>query len=184
MNTVNRLWRKGLSFIRINTYSMRLCAPAFAWQCWPNIRIHQFFHNHKHDKAEAKQSYLASWSNRTRLGSTLYASEKRRLQDYTIVTAIKKSRMLPIHRDHCGPAPFPLIQFWVLLSTPGVDYKAATCSSLNRRHTNQVEADLGMQPGDALVFDKSSYTKLKRRFLGLMSVDDGAHRRGWAWLAT
>ena len=146
---------------RINTDSMRdYVHPRSHDSVDRTSRIYQFFHNHQHDKIGAFLNKAISLRDQIEYAwesYPLYASEKRRLQDYTIVTAYKeKVGMLPIHRDYCGPAPFPLIQFWVLLSTPGVDYNAGNLVLHPTEGTPiRVEADLGMQPGDALVFDKS-----------------------------
>lgn len=70
--------------------------------------------------------------------------------------------MLLKHRDYDGPARLPLIQCWVLLSEPGADYTDGNLVIHARSgRAVRVEADLGLEKGDALVFDKSLWHEVE-----------------------
>ncbi len=122
-------------------------------------RIYQYFHNHDHGgvadflgKAiRFRDQIEAVW-----LDDDVYRSERDKLQNYTIVTSYHGNHgMLPIHRDYYGPAKLPLIQFWVLLSTPEKDYfDGNIILHTATGKTIALEKDLGLQPGDAVIFDK------------------------------
>ena len=63
---------------------------------------------------------------------------------------------MPLHRDYSGPSPFPLIQFWVALSDPEIDYKQGNLILVSKDGTKRlVESELQIKLGDALIFDKS-----------------------------
>jgi hypothetical protein len=123
-------------------------------------RIYQFFHNHLADgvgrflrrAVELRDLIEAAW-----LDNPAYCSERDRLQNYMIVTRYEAGTgMLPRHRDYYGPAPKPLIQFWVLLSEPQRDYQGGNLVLFARDGTKyHVESGLGVTKGDALIFDKS-----------------------------
>jgi hypothetical protein len=123
-------------------------------------RIYQYFHNHKIDiiatflkKAITLRDKIEDiWTT-----DPVYLSEKNSLQDYAIVTCYNETEgLLPKHRDYSGPAKLPLIQFWVLLSTPEQDYKNGNLVLYTRTGKNyRVEADFGLKPGDAIIFDKT-----------------------------
>jgi hypothetical protein len=123
-------------------------------------RIYQFFHNHRHDNVgrflrravDLRDEIESVW-----LDHPTYREEKERLQNYMIVTRyVAGTGMLPRHRDYDGPAPKPLIQFWVLLSEPEKDYHQGNLVLYARDGTRyHVESGLGVGKGDALIFDKS-----------------------------
>lgn len=129
-------------------------------------RIYQFFHNHKDGlvaeflkrSINIRDDIEKEWEK-----DALYRSERDKLQNYTIVTSYRDNYgMLPVHKDYDGPAPFPLIQFWVLLSTPGEDYIDGNL----KLHTREgqciaLERDLSLKPGDAVIFDKSLYHEVE-----------------------
>ena len=123
-------------------------------------RIYQYFHNHASDDVgaflrrarELRDEIESAW-----LEEPVYRGEKERLQDYMIVTRYTPGTgMLPRHRDYEGPAPRPLIQFWVLLSEPEKDYRDGNLVLYSRNGQRfRVESELGVRKGDALIFDKS-----------------------------
>ncbi len=123
-------------------------------------RIYQYFHNHRgdmvghfFDRAIAIRDEIENaW-----LDNPIYRSEKETLLDYAIVTQYYGNKgMLTKHQDYGGPAPLPLLQFWVALSEPGKDYQHGNLVLYSRSgHGRRVETDLDMHKGDALIFDKS-----------------------------
>lgn len=123
-------------------------------------RIYQYFHNHKADmtgKLLNRAMKIRNEIEQAWLSDPVYRSEKETLLDYVIVTQYHGNRgLLPKHVDYDGPAPKPLVQFWVALSEPGKDYEGGNLvlyskSGLSRR----VETDLKIRKGDAILFDKS-----------------------------
>jgi len=123
-------------------------------------RIYQYLHNHKGDSVAQFLNRAIGLRNQIEeawLTDLIYRREKETLQSYVIVTHYLQDRgMLQKHRDYSGPAPFPLIQFWVLLSRPEIDYKRGNLvlySKSDRRY--RVEGDLGVKKGDVVIFDKS-----------------------------
>lgn len=55
-----------------------------------------------------------------------------------------------------------MIQFWVPLCQPGVDYNGGNLVLYTRSGRRlQVEGDLGLKKGDALIFDKSLYHEVE-----------------------
>ena len=159
-------------------------------------RIYQYFHNHKTDFAgelfsraiAIRDAIEAGW-----LFDPIYRSEKETLVDYVIVTQYFGNKgMLTKHQDYSGPAPYPLIQFWVALSEPGVDYEGGNLVLYSKDGTSRrVEGDLGLKRGDALVFDKTlphevELTRIPQRAdaLGRWTVLIGARApRDSAWEA-
>jgi hypothetical protein len=123
-------------------------------------RIYQHFHNHRHDetgKLFARAVGIRDEIEKIWLDHPVYRSEKETLFDYVIVTQYLGDKgMLKKHRDYEGPAPFPLIQFWTVLSEPGKDYEGGNLVLYSKNGASRrVEADLGLRKGDALVFDKT-----------------------------
>lgn len=130
------------------------------------FRIYQFFHNHQGDAVGRfldKSRKLRDRIEEAWLADDVYRSEKTALQDYTIITYyLGKTGMLPRHQDYSGPAPLPLIQSWVLLSQPEVDYRGGNLVLYTRSGRRlRVEGDLGLTPGDALFFDKTLYHEVE-----------------------
>ncbi len=129
----------------------------FAQRTW---RIYQFLHNHKGD---ATADFLTSALKlRDRIEQRwqhepAYRAVREALQDYVIVTYyVADFGMLPPHRDYAGPCPHPLLQFWVALSQPGKDYRDGNLVLFPREaEPLHLEADLDIQKGDGVVFDKS-----------------------------
>jgi hypothetical protein len=123
-------------------------------------RIYQYFHNHRGDEigrfldraVAIRDGIEKGWED-----NPVYRAEKKSLFDYVIVTKyIGNKGMLPKHEDYKGPAPLPLIQFWVALSEPGKDYQNGNLVLYSRNgRRRRVESDLNMRKGDALIFDKS-----------------------------
>jgi hypothetical protein len=123
-------------------------------------RIYQYFHNHRGDEIGLWLDRAMSLRNQIEsawLDEPAYLAEKNSLLEYVIVTQYHGNRgMLPRHNDYCGPAPKPLIQFWVALSEHGKDYEGGNLvlhTKSGKRY--RVESDLGLKKGDALVFDKT-----------------------------
>jgi len=123
-------------------------------------RIYQYFHNHRGDMVgrffdraiTIRNEIESGW-----VGNPVYRSEKETLLDYAIVTQYYGNKgMLTKHQDYGGPAPLPLLQFWVALSEPGEDYQNGNLVLYSKNgRSRRVETDLDMHKGDALVFDKS-----------------------------
>jgi len=129
-------------------------------------RIYQFFHNHHGDMMGRLFSRAMSLRNQIEQEwdtDPRYKSERDRLQSYCVVTYyLDKVGMLPRHQDYCGPAPFPLIQFWVALSEPGVDYREGNLALFSRTGIRRrAETDLNLKIGDALIFDKSLFHEVE-----------------------
>lgn len=129
-------------------------------------RIYQFLHNHRNDLTG--EFFSKAMSIRDKIeepwnANSIYKAEKDRLQDYCIVTYyLDKVGMLPSHQDYVGPAPLPLIQFWVALSEPGVDYLEGNLVLYSKTGVRvRAETDLQLQVGDALLFDKSLYHEVE-----------------------
>ena len=123
-------------------------------------RIYQFFHNHKKDSIGRFLQQAISLRDEIEsiwLENSIYKTEKYRYQNYNIVTQyLENAGTLPLHRDYTGPSPFPLIQFWVALSDPEVDYKQGNLILISKDGTKRlVESELQIKMGDALIFDKS-----------------------------
>jgi hypothetical protein len=124
------------------------------------FRIYQFFHNHRDDgvgRFLRKAITLRNTIEVAWMDDPIYQAERERLQDYCIVTHyLANVGMLPIHRDYSGPSPSPLIQFWVALSQPGIDYRRGNLILYTPSGNKfRVEDDLGINAGDAVIFDKS-----------------------------
>ena len=123
------------------------------------FRIYQFLHNHKgggvaqflNKALDFREKIESFW-----LFDGVYKTEKERLQDYVIVTSYNGDHgMLPKHRDYSGPAKLPLVQFWVLLTEPKVDYKNGNI--ILHTETGEcihLERDFDLKPGDAVIFNK------------------------------
>ena len=123
-------------------------------------RIYQYFHNHRTDFTGQLLQRAMTIRNEIEsvwLTDAIYRHEKETLCDYVIVTQYYGDRgMLSKHQDYDGPAPLPLIQFWVALSAPGKDYENGNLVLYSKDGSSRrVEADLGLVKGDALVFDKT-----------------------------
>lgn len=141
-------------------------------------RIYQFLHNHKtglvarflNKALDFREEIESIW-----LSDEVYKSEKEKLQDYAIVTSYNGNHgMLPRHRDYSGPARLPLIQFWVLLTEPEVDYKNGNIII----HTDtgdciHIERDLDLVPGDAVIFNK----RLEHEVEPTLEAGEGARGR-------
>lgn len=141
-------------------------------------RIYRYLHNHPADQVGQllnralllRAEIEAGW-----IKDPTYAHERLVLQDYVIFTAYQAgSGMLPKHQDYDGPAPFPLIQFWVLLSDPTRDYSQGNLILHSHSgHAYAAERELGLEPGDALIFDKSLQHEVELTEAG---AADGAGR--------
>ncbi len=133
-------------------------------------RIYQFLHNHTDDISariieralRIRDEIESAW-----LDDTIYRAEKEKLQSYVIVTRYMGDvGMLPIHQDYSGPAPLPLIQFWVSLSQMGVDYQKGNLVLHTRSGKSiRVEEDLSIKAGDAVIFDKSLFHEVEETLL-------------------
>ena len=142
------------------------------------FRIYQFLHNHK-------QGYVANFLRKALdfrekiesewLYDAVYRSEKEKLQDYVIVTSYNGNHgMLPKHRDYSGPTTLPLIQFWVLLTEPEVDYKNGNLILYTESgKCIHLERDFDLKPGDALIFSKH----LEHEVEPTLEADSGAQGR-------
>lgn len=129
-------------------------------------RMYRYFHNHREDEVGrllGRATKLRSEIEEVWCEDPVYKEEHDRLQDYVIVTSYKQnSGMLPIHRDYNGPAKLPLIQFWVLLSQPEVDYANGNLIVYSDSGKEfHAERDLKLNLGDAVVFDKSLEHKVE-----------------------
>jgi hypothetical protein len=123
-------------------------------------RIYQYLSNHENDSVgrflgkalELRDEIEQGW-----LDVPGYSRERARLMDYVIVTQyLGEVGMLPRHRDYSGVAPGPLIQFWVALTEPGIDYGKGNLILYSKNgKSRRAETDLKLHAGDALIFDKS-----------------------------
>jgi hypothetical protein len=85
-----------------------------------------------------------------------YRSELERRMDYTNATFFDGAATLPRHRDYNGDLPFPMLQVWTPLTEPGGDYTRGNLILHPRRGPPvRVEDEIGVKPGDLLVFDRS-----------------------------
>ncbi|MDU0356359.1 hypothetical protein RS130_22900 [Paraglaciecola aquimarina] len=122
-------------------------------------RIYQYLHNHQNSSVSSflkkaldfRESIEQQW-----LSDDVYKSEKEKLQDYVIVTSYHGNHgMLPRHRDYSGPTTLPLIQFWVLLTEPEVDYKNGNIIiHTDNGESIYLERDFNLKSGDAVIFNK------------------------------
>jgi hypothetical protein len=124
------------------------------------IRLYRFMHNHRDDATDRMFSPLIRLRDEVEsawLGDPVYREEKRVQQEFIQVTRyIDDFGELPRHRDYNGPARYPLIQIWGLLSRPETDYHGGNLAIYSRSGKRyRVEGDLGVGPGDILFFDKS-----------------------------
>jgi hypothetical protein len=124
------------------------------------VRIYQYFHNHRDDMIGEflnRAMLIRNQIEEAWLDNAVYRCEKETLLDYAIVTHYYGNKgMLPKHQDYDGPAPFPLVQFWVALAQPGKDYEGGNLVLYSRNgRSRRVEMELGIRKGDALVFDKT-----------------------------
>lgn len=129
-------------------------------------RIYQYFHNHRGDmigRLFDRAITIRNLLEKGWLGNPVYRSEHEMLFDYVIVTQYYGNKgMLTKHQDYAGPAPLPLIQFWVALSEPGRDYQGGNLVLYSRNgRSRRVETDLDMHKGDALIFDKSLFHEVE-----------------------
>lgn len=130
------------------------------------FRIYQYFHNHLNDRCSSFWESAISLRNDIEeiwTEDEIYRSEKEILQDYVIVTSYRENvGMLPKHNDYRGPAPYPLIQFWVPLSEPQKDYREGNLVLYTKDGKSyRVESDFQIQLGDALIFDKKLYHEVE-----------------------
>jgi hypothetical protein len=152
---------------RINTdYMADYVHPRSHDQELRTERIYQYFHNHTDDAVGRFLTRAVDLRNQIEeawLADPIYREEKETLQSYVIATHyLPDTGMLHKHRDYSGPAPYPLVQFWVLLSHPEIDYKRGNLvvySKSGRRY--RVEGDLGAKKGDVLIFDKSLFHEVE-----------------------
>jgi hypothetical protein len=124
------------------------------------VRIYQHFHNHRDDMVGRLLDRAITIRNQIEevwLSDDVYRSEKETLLDYVIVTHYYGNKgLLTKHADYDGPAPRPLVQFWVALSTPGKDYQGGNLVLYSKSgRARRVETDLSIHKGDAVIFDKS-----------------------------
>ena len=157
-------------------------------------RIYQFFHNHRSPLTDDLLTRSLALRNRIEepwTADPIYRAERARLQDYVIVTKyVENTGTLSRHRDYQGQLPFPLIQFLVLLSQPGYDYRNGEFVLYTRAGgAVRVQDDLGMRQGDALLFDKSLDHEVENTLgadqsrLGRWSVLIGARAKRDGWLS-
>lgn len=124
------------------------------------VRLYQYFHNHRGDMIgrfleramTIRDSIEEEW-----MDDETYRAEKQSLLDYVIVTHYYGDKgLLTKHSDYDGPAPRPLVQFWVALSEPGKDYVNGNLVLYSKNgRSRRAETDLELHKGDALIFDKS-----------------------------
>ncbi len=124
------------------------------------VRIYQYFHNHHGDETGSFLDRAIALRDRIEQGwldDPGYSKERQSLFDYVIVTHYNGNKgLLPKHVDYDGPAPKPLVQFWVALSEPGKDYRGGNLILYSKDGSaRRVETDLEIRKGDALIFDKS-----------------------------
>jgi len=129
-------------------------------------RIYQFLHNHRADMMGRFFSKATSLRDRIEEPwntDPIYQAERERLQSYCVVTYYRESMgMLPRHQDYKGPAKLPLIQFWVALSEPGVDYRKGNLVLFPKTGVRvRAETDLALKVGDALIFDKALFHEVE-----------------------
>ncbi len=134
-------------------------------------RIYQYFHNHSNDAVGRFLQRAMAIRNEVEqawLGDPVYLSEQKALFDYVIVTQYYGNKgMLAKHQDYSGPAPFPLIQFWVVLSQPDEDYQGGNLVLYSKNgRRRRVEHDLAVRKGDALIFDKSLFHEVELTQIG------------------
>lgn len=157
-------------------------------------RIYQFFHNHHSRFTDAllgrsmdiRNAIEEAWT-----ADPVYLAERRRLQDYVIVTKyIEDTGKLPRHNDYQGEVPFPFIQFLVLLSQPGEDYRGGELILHTKAgRAIRIQDDLGVREGDALLFDKTLLHEVEDTLGGVpggagrWSVLIGARAPRDGWLA-
>lgn len=137
------------------------------------LRYYMFFHN-KNNWNENVLSFInksinirneieKKWDN-----SLEYINIKKKLQDYIIVTRyLPNVGMLKYHRDFSKPTQYPLIQFNVLLSSFGKDYKGGEFVLMdNKNNEISLHKDLGANIGDALIFNKYLLHKVEPTIQG------------------
>jgi len=124
------------------------------------VRIYQYLHN-RHSPGTraffAKALALRNELEATWMDDPTYRAEKLGLQEYMIVTNyLADTGCLPRHRDYAGPAPYPLLQSLVLLSSAPDDYVGGDFILYPRNGAPLAIAnDLGVKKGDLFLFDKS-----------------------------
>lgn len=150
-------------------------------------RLYQYFHNKHSRETEEFFSKIMAIRNKIEQGwmhDSLYARERKALQEYVIVTKyIEDSQGLPKHRDYEGNVPYPFLQCLILLSEPNVDYEGGEFLLFTKRgNAVRIQSELGVRKGDALFFDKTLYhmvepTKRSGSGIGRWSVLVGARAR-------
>ncbi len=146
---------------RINTDSVRdYVHPRSHDEVERTVRIYQYLHNPHSASTTAfleKAFALRNRLEQTWMGDPIYRAEKLRNQDYMIVTKyLPNTGCLPRHPDYTGPAPFPMLQSVLLLSSCPEDYTGGDFTLHTRSGaTLRIAADLGVQKGDLFLFDKS-----------------------------
>jgi len=124
------------------------------------LRIYQYLHNTHSPTTRAffaKAFALRNEIEETWTHDPTYRAEKLGLHEYTIVTNyIADTGCLPRHRDYAGPAPYPLLQSLILLSSAPDDYRGGDFVLYPRSGPPLALArDLGVKKGDLFLFDKS-----------------------------
>jgi len=130
-------------------------------------RIYQFLHN-PHSK-ETEEIFSRSLTLRNAieepwLENHTYKNKKNSLEEYMQVTKyVIDSYGLPKHTDFRGELPFPLLQCLILLSKPEVDFLGGEFILYTKNNQKiMTHAELNMEKGDALFFDKSLYHEVER----------------------
>ena len=156
-------------------------------------RLYQFFHNKRSTETDHWLKLAIELRNRIEepwLTDPEYALEKEHLQNYIIVTQYAAGLgKLPKHKDYAGNLNFPLLQFAVILSEPGVDFAGGElCLHPAGSETIKIHRDLNLSIGDALLFDKSlvhsvETTEQAESGVGRWSVLIGARAKRSTWAA-
>ena len=151
-------------------------------------RIYHFLHNQRTPKTDdlyqstlqVRDSFEAPWHS-----DPAYHSEAQSLQNYVIITRYTPNTgMLTKHKDYEGELKFPLLQYLILLSEPGVDYEGGEFVLYTKSNRKiRVQEELNLRKGDALIFDKSLYHEVEETLaagdsqVGRWSVLIGARAR-------
>jgi hypothetical protein len=100
------------------------------------------------------------------LGNPLYKKVRQDQYDYVQVTSYgKPCAGIAKHCDYQGKAPYPLLQCLILLSRPNLDYTGGDLILYTKGGDRlNVQETLGLEKGDALLFDKSLYHEVEPTF--------------------
>jgi hypothetical protein len=131
-----------------------------------SLRIYQFPHNHRSPAGQQMFATLtglrdqieASWEHDAR-----YRAERVEWHDFVQVTRFFDGRSgLPKHSDYSGPRTQPFLQAFMFLSRPGVDFHGGDMTLFPARGPSvRVLADLDLEQGDLLFFDRSLFHEVE-----------------------